>query len=100
MFTLQSGAQHAAALSSQSGQTGKGDSAPCVAAAAAVRRLTPTECSRLQGFPDDWNKHGRKPDGRTYEQKDGPRYKQLGNAVAVPVVEWIARRLAVVDEVK
>jgi DNA (cytosine-5)-methyltransferase 1 len=44
-----------------------------------VRRLTPTECERLQGFPDGWT------DG----QADSNRYKQMGNAVAVPVVSWI-----------
>jgi DNA (cytosine-5)-methyltransferase 1 len=44
-----------------------------------VRRLTPTECERLQGFPDGWT------DG----QADSHRYKQMGNAVAVPVVDWI-----------
>jgi site-specific DNA-cytosine methylase len=48
-----------------------------------VRRLTPTECERLQGFPDGWT------DG----QSDAPRYKQMGNAVAVPVVEWIINRI-------
>jgi site-specific DNA-cytosine methylase len=48
-----------------------------------VRRLTPTECERLQGFPDGW----------TEDQRDSHRYKQLGNAVAVPVVEWIVSRL-------
>lgn len=48
-----------------------------------VRRLTPRECERLQGFPDDW----------TAGQSDSARYRQLGNAVAVPVVEWIVRRL-------
>lgn len=48
-----------------------------------VRRLTPTECERLQGFPDGWT------DG----QADTQRYKQLGNAVAVPVAEWIGRRI-------
>jgi site-specific DNA-cytosine methylase len=47
-----------------------------------VRRLTPTECERLQGFPDGWT------DG----QADSHRYKQLGNAVAVPVVEWLINR--------
>lgn len=48
-----------------------------------VRRLTPTECERLQGFPDGW----------TEGQADSNRYKQMGNAVAVPVVEWIIGRL-------
>jgi DNA (cytosine-5)-methyltransferase 1 len=48
-----------------------------------VRRLTPLECERLQGFPDHW----------TEGQTDGHRYKQLGNAVAVPVVQWIIERL-------
>jgi len=47
-----------------------------------VRRLTPIECERLQGFPDQW----------TEGQADSHRYKQLGNAVAVPVVEWIIKR--------
>lgn len=54
----------------------------------AVRRLTPTECERLQGFPD----------GHTAGQVDSQRYRQLGNAVAVPVAEWIARRLIAVHE--
>jgi DNA (cytosine-5)-methyltransferase 1 len=48
-----------------------------------VRRLTPKECERLQGFPDDW----------TASQADSSRYKMMGNAVTVPVVEWIARRM-------
>lgn len=48
-----------------------------------VRRLTPTECERLQGFPDGW----------TADQADSNRYKQMGNAVAVPVVDWIIKRL-------
>jgi DNA (cytosine-5)-methyltransferase 1 len=58
----------------------------------AVRRLTPRECERLQGFPDDWTRW--LADGS--EQSDSARYRQLGNAVAVPVVGWIARRLAAV----
>lgn len=45
----------------------------------SVRRLTPVECERLQGFPDGW----------TEGQSDSQRYKQMGNAVAVPVVEWL-----------
>lgn len=48
-----------------------------------IRRLTPTECERLQGFPDGWT------DG----QPDSARYRQLGNAVAVPVAEWLGRRI-------
>lgn len=58
----------------------------------AVRRLTPRECERLQGFPDDWTRW--LADGS--EQSDSARYRQLGNAVAVPVAGWIARRLAAV----
>jgi DNA (cytosine-5)-methyltransferase 1 len=53
-----------------------------VLTSSVVRRLTPVECERLQGFPDQW----------TEGQADSHRYKQLGNAVAVPVVEWIIRR--------
>jgi DNA (cytosine-5)-methyltransferase 1 len=52
-----------------------------------VRRLTPLECERLQGFPDDW----------TEGQADSHRSKQLGNSVAVPVFEWVGRRLVAVD---
>ena len=52
-----------------------------------VRRLTPTECERLQGFPDGWT---LLPDGNT---PDSPRYRALGNAVAVPVAEWIGWRI-------
>jgi DNA (cytosine-5)-methyltransferase 1 len=61
-----------------------------------VRRLTPTECERLQGFPDDHTRYGVKPNGEQYELADSPRYRQLGNAVAVPVAEWIGRRLMAV----
>lgn len=65
------------------------DSKPHVATMQGVRRLTPRECERLQGLPDDWTRW--LADGR--EQKDGPRYKQIGNGVAVPCLEWIARRI-------
>ena len=57
---------------------------PMVASQMAVRRLTPRECERLQGFPDDWTV----PAG-----SDSARYKALGNAVAVPVVERIGRQI-------
>ena len=60
------------------------------AATMAVRRLTPRECERLQGFPDDHTliPHRNKP------AADGPRYKALGNSMAVPVMAWIGRRIA------
>ena len=57
---------------------------------AVVRRLTPLECERLQGFPDGW----------TDSQSDSQRYKQMGNAVAVPVVQWIINRLVEVDNAR
>ena len=62
-----------------------------VATAMQVRRLTPTECERLQGFPDDYTAI---PWRGKSESPDGPRYKALGNSWAVPVVRWIGRRIA------
>lgn len=64
----------------------KPDSTAYIAGGIAVRRLTPLECERLQGFPDKWtllNEH----------TPDGPRYKTLGNAVVPQVAEWIGRRI-------
>jgi DNA (cytosine-5)-methyltransferase 1 len=115
------------ALKAEAGSTGKGDAAPCVAFAqntrdevrempvvgalaaqpgmkqtsyirqlTAVRRLTPTECERLQGFPDG---HTLIP----YRNKpacDGPRYKALGNSMAVPVMRWIGERIQEIDQLK
>ena len=52
----------------------------------AVRRLTPTECERLQGFPDGYTKISDKT-------PDSPRYKALGNSMAVPVMRWIGERI-------
>jgi DNA (cytosine-5)-methyltransferase 1 len=57
----------------------------------AVRRLTPTECERLQGFPDSYTNI---PWRKQPESPDGPRYKALGNSMAVPVMAWIGRRIA------
>lgn len=59
-----------------------------------VRRLTPRECERLQGFPDDWTLIEVKPGKMA---ADGPRYKALGNSMAVPVMYWIGKRIAQVD---
>jgi DNA (cytosine-5)-methyltransferase 1 len=65
-----------------------GQDYPAVTDGVIVRRLTPLECERLQGFPDGW----------TEGQADSHRYKQLGNSVAGPVFEWVGRRLVAVDE--
>jgi DNA (cytosine-5)-methyltransferase 1 len=62
----------------------------------AVRRLTPRECERLQGLPDDYTAipYRGKP------AADGPRYKALGNSMAVPVMRWIGERIQEVEEEK
>ena len=66
---------------------------PAIAGRSAVRRLTPSECERLQGFPDDYTltPYRGKP------AADGPRYKALGNSMAVPVVRWIGERICKMD---
>jgi DNA (cytosine-5)-methyltransferase 1 len=63
---------------------------PTVMQAMAVRRLTPVECERLQGFPDGYTNI---PWRKAAESPDGPRYKALGNSWAVPVVAWIGQRI-------
>ena len=66
-----------------------------VSTGSAVRRLTPRECERLQGFPDDWTLV-------PYRGKlaaDGPRYKAIGNSMAVPVMAWIGRRIQAVNAI-
>jgi DNA (cytosine-5)-methyltransferase 1 len=73
-----------------------------------VRRLTPRECERLQGFPDDWTlipwrggkavtEYPRGP--LVWDCPDGPRYRALGNSMAVPVMAWIGRRIATIDAI-
>lgn len=67
--------------------------APAVMHGVAVRRLTPIECERLQGFPDNHTLIGwRGKDAN--ECPDGPRYKAIGNSMAVPVMRWIGERIA------
>jgi DNA (cytosine-5)-methyltransferase 1 len=81
--------------------TARHDSSPCAdrgmdvvaQSALQVRRLTPTECERLQGFPDGWTAIPF----RGKPAADGPRYKALGNSMAVPVMAWIGRRIAAVE---
>jgi site-specific DNA-cytosine methylase len=64
----------------------------------AIRRLTPTECERLQGFPDDWTliPYRNKPADQC---PDGPRYKACGNSMAVPVMRWIGERIQMVESI-
>lgn len=102
MFTLQRGAQHAVAFTERTRSDGRNfetqeelayaltnpaaggrSHSRSIAERAGVRRLTPTECERLQGFPDGW----------TEGFSDSVRYRMLGNAVAVPVAQWIGKRL-------
>lgn len=61
-----------------------------------VRRLTPMECERLQGFPDHWTDIGEWSDekGKKHKDADSPRYKALGNSIALPFWDWMLRRMA------
>ena len=60
-----------------------------------VRRLTPLECERLQGFPDGWTDIGEWVDskGKKHKDADSPRYKALGNSIAIPPWKWVLKRL-------
>ena len=63
----------------------------------AVRRLTPIECERLQGFPDNYTQiPWRNKDAE--DCPDGPRYKAMGNSMAVPVMQWIGRRIQMMED--
>jgi DNA (cytosine-5)-methyltransferase 1 len=81
--------------------TARHDSSPCVdrgmevvaQPGLQVRRLTPTECERLQGFPDG---HTLIP-FRGKPAADGPRYKALGNSMAVPVMSWVAKQIEIAE---
>lgn len=67
-----------------------------VVASTSVRRLTPTECERLQGFPDGWTQIPWKGKPAS-ECPDGPRYRALGNSMACNVMRWIGRRIELVE---
>ena len=77
------------AVGADASEDGTGRGTPITTTQTRVRRLTPRECERLQGFPDDWTAI----DGA----KDTPRYAALGNSMAVPVMRWIGRRIELVD---
>jgi DNA (cytosine-5)-methyltransferase 1 len=74
--------------------TGGGNLPLCHFGGMQVRRLTPVECERLQGFPDGYTNI---PWRNKPESPDGPRYKALGNSMAVPVMKWIGERIEAVD---
>ena len=86
----------------QSGAKDSGNITPAVTQNLTVRRLTPVECERLQGFPDGWTSEKMevvlegnewKATGKVVKQADGPRYKAMGNAVTVNVAEWLGKRI-------
>lgn len=75
-----------------------GSLSPTCGADFAVRRLTPVECERLQGFPDNWTRIPYR--GKPAEQcPDGPRYKACGNSMAVPVMRWIGERIQMMEDI-
>ena len=74
----------------------KSDSNAVLTQSIAVRRLTPVECERLQGFPDNYT--DIQPKGKA--TPDGPRYKALGNSMAVPVMAWIGKRIQEVEQMQ
>lgn len=61
-----------------------------------VRRLTPLECERLQGYPDGWTDIGEWIDskGKRHKEADSPRYKALGNSIALPFWKWLLKRIS------
>jgi len=81
------------ALTITANSGGTSTAGPKVMQARMVRRLTPRECERLQGFPDDWTQvpYRNKP------AADGPRYRAVGNSMAVPCMAWIGKRIAARD---
>lgn len=85
----------ATALTAHGGPAGRLDfaSETFVDSGLGVRRLTPRECERLQGFPDDWTLVPY----RGKSACDGPRYRAIGNSMAVPVMRWIGERIGMVD---
>lgn len=88
-------------LTAQTSEGRGGTDAPKILSGMCVRRLTPVECERLQGFEDDWTLWKETKGIR--RQKDSPRYRQIGNAVSQPVARWFGRRivkiLKVVDSI-
>lgn len=95
VFSGQNSAKAGLSLDADTSPTLSTTKQPTVSAPNVVRRLTPTECERLQGFPDGWTDVPYR--GREHAP-DGPRYKAIGNSMAVPVMAWIGRRIQQTEE--
>ena len=95
VFSGQNSAKAGLSLDADTSPTLSTTKQPSVSAQNVVRRLTPTECERLQGFPDGWTDVPYR--GRDHAP-DSPRYKALGNSMAVPVMAWIGRRIQQTEE--
>ena len=65
-----------------------------LAATSIVRRLTPKECERLQGMPDNWSKYGINENGEAYELSDSARYRLQGNGICTPFWRWLIKRIS------
>ena len=95
-FGAQSSASQGDSVSEHATPTLDKSKTPAVTMAGSVRRLTPRECERLQGFPDDYTliPYRSKP------AADTSRYKAMGNSMAVPVMRWIGERIQMVEDIK
>ena len=96
-FSTYKESDSSATLKAKTGNIGNGGE--CLVAERVVRwivrRLTPTECERLQGYPDGWTDIGEWTDtkGKKHKPADTPRYKALGNSIALPQWFWIAQKM-------
>lgn len=95
VFSAKNAATAGLSVSSDTSPTLSATKQPAVSGGGMVRRLMPVECERLQGFPDSWTDVPYK--GKDHAP-DSPRYKALGNSMAVPVMAWIGRRIQQAEE--
>ena len=95
VFSGQNSARAGLSLDADTSPTLSATKQPTLSTRNLVRRLTPTECERLQGFPDGWTDVPYR--GKDHAP-DSPRYKALGNSMAVPVMAWIGRRIQQAEE--
>ena len=95
VFAGQNSAKAGLSLDGDTSPTLSATKQPTLSTRNLVRRLTPVECERLQGFEDGWTDVPYR--GREHAS-DSPRYKALGNSMAVPVMAWIGRRIQQTEE--